>query len=84
MSDAFQKKMSSSTSLVAEMERMIWVYNSSGEKKAVTVSEAEKIIQATFDDNIGGLVVDMRTQAVIWEISPEVEKIIIVQMLGGG
>jgi hypothetical protein len=71
-------------SSVAEMERIIEVYNTSGEKKTVTASEAEKIVQATFDDNIGGLVVDMRTHEVIWKLGPEVEKIMILQMLGGG
>jgi hypothetical protein len=66
------------------MERTIEVYNSSGEMKTVTLAEAEKILQDTFDDSIGGLVVDMRTNEVIWNIGPDVEKIMIMQMLGGG
>ncbi len=66
------------------MERMIEVYNSSGEMKTVTLAEAEKILQDTFNDSIGGLAVDMRTREIIWKISTEVEKIMIVQMLGGG
>ncbi len=52
--------------------------------KIVTLAEAEKILQDTFNDSIGGLVMDMRTHEIIWKISPEVEKIMIVQMLGGG
>ncbi len=66
------------------MERMIEVYNSAGEKKTVTLAEAEKILQDTYNDSIGGLVVDMQNQEVIWKIGPEVEKIMIMQMLGGG
>jgi hypothetical protein len=66
------------------MERMIDIYNSSGEMKTVTLAEAEKILQDTFNDSIGGLVMDMRTREIIWKISPEVEKIMIIQMLGGG
>jgi hypothetical protein len=66
------------------MERMIDIYNSSGEMKTVTLAEAEKILQDTFNDSIGGLVMDMRTREIIWKISPEVERIMIIQMLGGG
>ncbi len=63
---------------------MIEVYNSGGEKKTVTLAEAEKILQDTYNDTIGGLVVDMRNHEVIWKIGPEVEKIMVTQMLGGG
>jgi hypothetical protein len=66
------------------MDRTIQVFNNSGEMKIVTAAEAEKIIQDTYNDSIGGLVVDMRTNEVIWNLGPEVEKIKIVQMLGGG
>jgi hypothetical protein len=66
------------------MERMIQVFTTTGEGKTVTLTEAEKIIQDTYNDRIGGLVVDLRTNQVIWHISPNVEKIMVVQMLGGG
>jgi hypothetical protein len=66
------------------MERMIQVFTITGEVKTVTLIEAEKIVQATYDDRIGGLVVDLETNEVIWRIGPNVEKIKIVQMLGGG
>jgi hypothetical protein len=66
------------------MERTIQVLTITGESKTVTAAEAEKILQETYDDRIGGLVVDMATHEVIWSISPGVEKIMIVQMLGGG
>ncbi len=66
------------------MERMIQVFNNSGEMKVVTAAEAEKVIEDTYSDSIGGLVVDMRTNEVIWKLGPDVEKSKIVQMLGGG
>ena len=66
------------------MERMIQVFTTTGEGQTVTLPEAEKIVQETYDDQIGGLVVDLRTNKVIWSIGPDVERIMIVQMLGGG
>jgi len=66
------------------MERMIQVFTTTGEVKTVALEEAEKIVQDTYDDNIGGLVVDQDTNEVIWRIGPKVAKIKIVQMLGGG
>jgi hypothetical protein len=66
------------------MERTVQVFTSTGEFKTVTLPEAEKIIRDTYDDRIGGLVVDMATNEVIWRLGPNVEKIMIVQMLGGG
>ncbi len=66
------------------MERTIQVSTTTGETKTVTLEEAEKIIQDTYNDPIGGLVVDTRTNEVIWHLGPETEKIMIVQMLGGG
>jgi hypothetical protein len=66
------------------MERMIQVFTTTGEVKTVALIEAEKIVQETYDDHIGGLVVDLETNEVIWRIGPNVGKIKIVQMLGGG
>ncbi len=66
------------------MERMIQVFTTTGEVKTVTLPEAEKIVQDTYNDRIGGLVVDLGTNQTIWRIGPDVGKIMIVQMLGGG
>jgi hypothetical protein len=66
------------------MERTIQVVLMTGEVKTVTLSEAEKIVEDTYSDNIGGLVLDLGTNEVIWKIGPDVEKIMIEQMLGGG
>ena len=55
------------------------------EVKEVTLQEAERILEDTYNDSFGGLVADVRTGEVIWRISPNVEEIIIIeQMLGGG
>jgi hypothetical protein len=66
------------------MERMIEVFTTTGEFRTVTLAEAEKIVRETYSDQIGGLVVDQRTNQVIWSMGPDVEKIMVVQMLGGG
>jgi hypothetical protein len=66
------------------MERMIQVFTTTGESRTVTLAEAEKIVRETYDDQVGGLIVDLRTNKVIWDIGPDVVKIMVVQMLGGG
>jgi len=57
----------------------------SKEIREVTIQEAEKILEDTYNDPVGGLVADARTGEVIYKISPNVEQIVIMeQMLGGG
>jgi hypothetical protein len=57
----------------------------SKEIREVTIQEAEKILEDTYNDPVGGLVADARTGEIIYKIKPDVEKIIIMeQMLGGG
>jgi hypothetical protein len=57
----------------------------SKEIREVTIQEAEKILEDTYNDPVGGLVADARTGEVIYKIGPNVEQIIIMeQMLGGG
>lgn len=57
----------------------------STEIREVTIEEAEKILEDTYNDPVGGLVADARTGEIIYKIKPDVEKIIIMeQMLGGG
>lgn len=58
-----------------------------GEKdtKEVTLQEAQRIVEETYNDQMGGLVADAKTREIISHIGPDVEEIIIVeQMLGGG
>ncbi len=57
----------------------------SREVKEVTFQEAERIIEEVYNDSVGGLVADARTQQVIFRLGAETEEIIILeQMLGGG
>ena len=68
------------------MTRMIKVRTlCSGEVREVTIKEAEKILEDIYNDPLGGLVADAGTREVIFQISPNIEEIIIIeQMLGGG
>jgi len=57
----------------------------SREIREVTIQEAEKILEETYNDPVGGLVADARTGEVIYKINPNIEQIVIMeQMLGGG
>ena len=57
----------------------------SKEIREVTIQEAERILEDTYNDPVGGLVADARTGEVIYKISPHIEQIVIMeQMLGGG
>jgi len=54
------------------------------EIQEVTLQEAEKILEDTYNDDLGGLVADGKTREVIWTIGPEVEEIIVIPVLLGG
>ena len=57
----------------------------SREIREITIQEAEKILEETYNDPVGGLVADARTGEVIYKINPNIEQIVIMeQMLGGG
>ena len=67
------------------MTRMIKVRIFGKEKIEVTRQEAERILEKTYNDPVGGIVVDARTGEVIWQIGPDVEEIMVLeQWLGGG
>lgn len=58
-----------------------------GEKgvREVTPEEARQILESTYNDPVGGMVVDARTGETIYKIGPDVSEIIVIeQMLGGG
>ena len=59
------------------MERKIKVHFWSGEEKEVTVAEAERILQEVYNDPMGGLVADGKTNEVISQIGPDVEDIVV-------
>lgn len=55
------------------------------EIQEVTLQEAERILFDTYNNDLGGLVVDGKTHEVIGKIGPEVEEIIVIQTaLDGG
>jgi hypothetical protein len=55
------------------------------EVREVSLEEAERILQETYTDPLGGLVADRKTGKVIWEIGPDVEELSILDhMIGGG
>jgi len=67
------------------MERTIKVRFTTGESKEVSVEEAKRILDETYNVPFSGLVADGKTNEVIWQIGPDVEEIIILEiMLGGG
>ena len=53
--------------------------------REMTLQEAQRLLDDTYNDPLGGLVADAKTGTVIWQIAPDIEEIIIMeQMLGGG
>lgn len=66
------------------MERKIKVRFASGGEKEVTVEEAKRILDETYDDPLGGLVADARTEKVIYQIAPDLEEIFVLDTIIGG
>jgi DNA-binding protein YbaB len=55
------------------------------EVREVTIEEAQRLLNETYNDELGGLVVDAETNEVIADINPDTREIILMQqMLGGG
>jgi hypothetical protein len=62
----------------------VWGRNGT-EIREVSLAEAERILNETYSDPIGGLVVNQETGEVIGEISQEIKELLIIdQMIGGG
>jgi len=66
------------------MERKIKVRFLTGEEKEVTVAEAKGILNEVYNDPLGGLVADGKTKEVISQIGPDVEEIVVLEMMIGG
>ncbi|WP_300464153.1 hypothetical protein [Desulfobacula sp.] len=68
------------------MERIVTVkLLSSGETIEVSREKAQKILQNTYKDPIGGLVIDGKTNKVIHHLSSDVECICVLEkFLDGG
>ncbi len=55
------------------------------ESQQVSLEEAQKIVEETYNNPVGGIVVDAKTHETISHIRPDIDEIIIIeQMLGGG
>ncbi len=55
------------------------------EVREVSPEEAQKILDNTYSDAVGGMVADARTGEMIYQINSDVEEIIVIDsMLGGG
>lgn len=52
--------------------------------KEVDLCEAERILEETYADPFGGLVVDKRSGEIIWEIGPNVEELLVINTIMGG
>jgi hypothetical protein len=53
--------------------------------REVTVEKARQILEDTYNDPQGGLVANANTGEIIWQLSPDVEEIVVIeQMIGGG
>jgi hypothetical protein len=57
----------------------------SSDVREVTIEEAREILEDTCNGPLGGLVANARTGEIIWQISPDIEEIVVIeQMIGGG
>ena len=66
------------------MERKIRVRFASGGEKEVTIEEAKRILDETYNDPLGGLVANGKTNEVIYQIDPDVTEIIVLDTIIGG
>jgi len=69
---------------VARMIKVHLLGRNGQEIKEVGFEEAKALLKETFADPLGGLVVDPRTGQVISEIGPNVEEVLIVNLMVGG
>lgn len=58
----------------------------SWEVKEVDLQEAQRILENTYADEAGGLVVNAKTMEVIWQIEPDVDEILVMpeMLIAGG
>lgn len=55
-----------------------------GEAKEVSVEDAEKILNETYNSTYGGLIVDLKTNTVIYQINSDVEEILVLEGIAAG
>jgi len=66
------------------MEPKIKVRFASGGEKEVSLEEANRILDETYSDPLGGLVANATTNEVIYRIEPDVDEIIVLDTIIGG
>jgi hypothetical protein len=54
------------------------------EIKVVTIEEAQKLIDETYADEMGGLALDAISNEVIVDVSQDTKEIILMQQMFGG
>ncbi len=50
----------------------------------MTAEEAKRILGETYDDPLGGLVADAKTEKVIYQIEADLEEIFVLDTIIGG
>ena len=70
------------------MERRIKLYITGvdgTEVKVVSLEEAQKVLQQTYADAVGGFVANRKNGEIISQITPDIDELIIVDhVIGGG
>ena len=56
----------------------------SEEIKEVTLQEAQRMLEDTYNGPVGGVVADGRTGKIIWQMTPDITEIIIIEQIVGG
>lgn len=67
-------------------ERTIKVryFYTGGEAKLVSEEDAKRILSETYNSTYGGLIVDLKTNTVIYEINSDVDDILVLEGLAAG
>jgi hypothetical protein len=59
-------------------------YYAGGETKEVSEEDAKRILSETYSSTYGGLVVDVKTNKVIYQINSDVEEILVLEGIVAG
>jgi len=67
-------------------ERIVKVHYffAKGETKEVSEEEAKRILSETYSSTYGGLIVDVKTNKVIYQINSDVEEIVVLEGFADG
>jgi hypothetical protein len=59
-------------------------YHVGGETKEVSEEDAKKILSEIYNSTYGGLIVDLKTNRVIYQINSDVEEILVLEGIAAG